>query len=447
MTKLLDTARRDLRLAARRLAKTPGFTLTAVLTLGLAIGANTAIFSVVDTYLLRPLPYPEPDRLALVTRVYSAGGVAAGQDGLTWEAVRDGVGDGVRVAVYSDSAPEVNLATGSTAMRVAQQRVGAGYFRTLGVPPRHGREFTFEEARPGGPAVTVLGHRMWRLLFDGDPDAIGQTLLLKGEPHTVVGVMPEGFRSSSGAELWVPLRASTSGEGGGTNYTILARLEEGTTWAEARGRLQGVGRALLEGGDYQGSRFDRLALQSLQAGDTQEVRAPLYLLWVSVGVVLLVACVNVSGLLLVRASRRRPEIATRMALGGSRAAVLRELAVESLLLALVAGGVGVAFAYGMLRALAGIARGLLVTWRPVALDGRVLLLALGLSLATALVFGLVPALQARRLSINEALSAGGDRGSTGGSSWARRLLVVAEVALSVVLLVMAGLLLRTFLHL
>src|ERR1700760_4325509 len=226
---------RNLRLPARLLAKSPAFALAAVLTLGLCVGANTAIFSVVDPALRRPLPYPEPDRLAhLVIRYHGPRGedVEAGQDGQMWETVSRQA-SALDCAALSGEAGGVNLAAGERPEYVQQQRVSAGFFRVLGVPPSLGREFSADEDRPGGPAVAVLSHGLWRRPLGSGPRVIGRIIHLKGEPYTVVGVLPASFRSTVQADLWTPLRPSTMGEGEGINYEVVARLRPGVSWAAA----------------------------------------------------------------------------------------------------------------------------------------------------------------------------------------------------------------------
>ena len=286
-------------------------------------------------------------------------------------------------------------------------------------------------------------------MFDGDTAVVGKTILLKGEPHTVVGVMPASFRNNTDADLWTPIRPSTQGEGGGTNYAAVVRLKDGVTWAQA---VAEVGAAA----DSETSRrtsddgvtmsHTLLPLQDQMASD---VRVPLLLLSGAVGVVLLVACVNLAGLLLARAGRRTREIATRLAVGGDRKAVMRQLLIESLMLALVGGIAGLAIGAAALEALKATATSLLLTpWGQVSLDARVLSVTVGLTVLTAILFGLVPAIQATRLDLQAALSEGGTRAVAGGAKgWPRRLLVVAEVALGVVLLIGAGLLIRTFMYL
>jgi putative ABC transport system permease protein len=452
--------RDDLRFAWRQLRKSPGFSLAAILTLGLAIGANAAVFSLVDAVLLKPLPYPHPDRLALLSRVYSRDGARLNEDtshtGTVWEFVRDQATT-VDAAVVTGLSAQVSLVAGNQALTVAPQRVSAGFFRVLGVTPALGREFTRDEDRNGAAPVAVLSDRLWRTVLHSDPNVIGQTILLKGEPHVIVGVMAPGFlplgisvpgNASVEADLWTPVRPSRNGEGGGENYGIVLRLRDGITLAQAVADVaaagdQGLTRRTLDNG---------LTLThgvvSMQESLAADVRRPLLLLWASVGVVLLVACVNLAGLLLARGGRRAREFATRLAIGGSRGAIVRQLLVETTLLAVLGGVLGLAIGVLALDALKTLAADLLTTWGDVQLDGRVVLATLALTTLTAAIFGLAPALQATRLNVQAALTQGGTRAIAGSArGWSRRALVLVEVALGVVLLVGAGLLVRTFVYL
>jgi predicted permease len=441
----------DLNYGYRQLIKAPGFAITAILTLGLAIGANTAVFSLVDAVLLKSLPYPQPENLATLSRQFIRNGEIISEDtshdGKTWEAIRDHA-KSVDAAVVSGISARVSLVVGDRAMPVTPQRVSAGYFKVLGVPPVLGREFTREEDRSGGPAVAVLSDRLWRAAFNADPSVLGSRVLLKGEPHEVVGILPPGFLTNVDADLWTPIRPNTKGEGGGTNYGIVARLKDGAGWPEARAEVSAVADGALNFRPGGGGTF-RHSLMTMQDSMASGVRLPLMLLSASVGLVLLVACVNLAGLLLARAGRRTREIATRLAVGGDRRAVIRQLLIESVVLALFGGLAGLALGALALEGLkAGATDLLLTTWAQVTLDARVLSVTLGLTALTAILFGLVPAIQATRLDVQAALAEGGTRSVAGGAKgWPRRLLVVAEVALGVVLLVGAGLLTRTFVHL
>jgi putative ABC transport system permease protein len=450
LSRFADALGRDGLYALRLLRKSPLFTLTAAVTLALGVGGNAAIFSMVDALLLRSLPYPDAGRLALVEKTYRQGEVEdqeIGQTGRTWEAVRDHART-VEPAVFSDWVTGVNLFAAGEAAHVRQQRVGAGFFHVLGVPPLVGRGFTPDEDRPGGPAVVVLGHGLWQRAFGADPAIVGRSLLLRGEPYTVVGVMPEGFRSTSAADLWTPLRASTSGEGEGENYGILVRLRPGVASAQARAELGGLAEAVWAERPAPAGWRRSLSLVPLQRGLTGEVRRPLLLLWAAVGLVLLIVCANLATLLLARAGQRRREIATRLAIGGGRGAVARQMLVESVVLAALGGVLGVAFGAFALEVLAPQARQAFGIWQPVALDLPTLGVTAAVALATSLAFGLGPALAATRLDPRAALGDGARGGSRGGAGrWGRRLLVVGEIALSVLLLVAAGLLTRTFLEL
>jgi len=443
----------DLKYGWRQLIKAPGFSITAILTLGLAIGANTAVFSLVDAVLLKSIPYPQPERLGGMGGIYTRDGAEIRRgnmalNGAGWEALRKQVSS-VDAALYSGLTSPVSLVAQTRTISVDPQRVSAGYFRVLGVPPAIGREFTAEEDVVGGPTLTILSDRLWRSVFDADPAVIGRSILIKAELHVVIGVMPAAFRSNVDADLWTPLRPSTTGEGGGTNYGVIARLKDGVTWPQASGEAGAAVDSTMQRRTSDDGVTLSHTLMPLQDQMTGDVRLPLQLLSAGVGMVLLVACVNLAGLLLARAGRRTREIATRLAVGGDRKAVIRQLLIESLVLALCGGLAGLAIGAAALEVLKAMATDLLITpWGEVALDARVLSVTLGLTMLTAILFGLVPAIQATRLDVQAALAEGGTRSIAGGAKgWPRRLLVVAEVALGVVLLVGAGLLIRTFMYL
>ena len=443
----------DLKYGWRQLIKAPGFSLTAILTLGLAIGANTAVFSLVDAVLLKSIPYPQPERLGTMGTVLTRNGVeirrggSMALNGASWQAVTKVAA--VEAAAYSGLASPVSLVAQTRTLTVAPERISAGYFRVLGVLPAVGREFTTEEDVVGGPALAILSHHIWLTAFAGDQSIAGQTILLKGEPHIVVGVAPASFKSNSEADLWTPLRPSTAGEGAGNNYGVVVRLKDGTSWIQANTAVGAAADSALTRRTSDDGVTMSHTVVPLQQQMTNDVRLPLLLLSAAVGVVLLVACVNLAGLLLARAGRRTREIATRLAVGGDRRAVGRQLRIESLMLAWCGGVAGLAIGAVALEGLKATATGLLLTpWGEVALDARVLSVTLALTALTAVLFGLVPAIQATRLDVQAALAEGGTRSVAGGAKgWPRRLLVVAEVALGVVLLVGAGLLIRTFIYL
>ena len=439
------TVRSDLRFALRQLRKSPAFTLVVIGTLALCIGVNTAVFSVLDAVLLRSAPYPEADRLAVVVTASHGGStenINTSQTGALFEAVRDHV-PGLDVAANGGTGG-VNFAAGDRPEYIQQQRVSAGYFRVLGIAPRIGREFSREEDVPDGAAVAILSHAFWQRAFRGDAAMLGRTISLRGEEYAVVGIMPPDFRASAPVDVWTPLRPSRQGEGGGSNYEVIARLKPGVSWAQAGEQLRSLSQALNAdpGFPREVKNFEERIIP-LQTGATQDVRSELLVTWAAVLMVLLIGCVNIAGLLLARAGGRSREIATRLALGGSRTAIVRQLLIESVLLALGGGIVGIAagaFALDWLKQLGAEKNQL---WYPIELDARVLAVMMAIALLTSLLFGLAPALHTSRLDIRSVLNEAG-RGIAGGRRrWTRGALVAAEVALSLVLLIGAGLMVRT----
>jgi predicted permease len=445
----LDALGRDVRYAFRVMRRAPAFTATAIGTLALVIGACTAVFSLADAILVRALPYPDPDRLAylqLMSRSARGESTGLSVDGAMWEAVRDHVPalDAAAAAGISGSA---NLVVGDAAMYVRQQRVSHGFFRVLGVAPRQGGEFGRQDDVPGGPALTVLSHQLWQRAFGGRPDIIGSAILLRGEPFTVVGVMPADFVSTADADLWTPLRGSASGEGAGTNFRVIARLKAGATWEDARVQLAAASSEAFRVLGMPKGTTRSLQVAPMQAAQVAGVREPIVMLAWAVGAVLLIACVNLAALLLARGGSRAREIATRMALGSGRGAVIRQLMIEAIVLAVIGGAAGLLIGSFALQGLKIVGAGTFDEWQRVTLDGRAVAATLGLSLLTAVIFGLVPALQASRLDVQAALAESGSRSVAGSARrWPGRLLVVSEVALGVVLLVTAGLLLRTLVN-
>jgi predicted permease len=440
---------KDFRFALRQHRKNLGFTLVVLGTLGLCIGANSAIFSVLDAVLLRPAPYPGPDRLALVVtahRELSGEDLNYSQTGALFDAVRRGT-PGLDAAAYTTGKPATYM-SGDHPEYIRQQRVSAGFFRVLGVMPLLGREFTRAEDIPGGPTVAILSHHFWMRVFRGSPEAIGKSIRLQGVPYTVIGIMPRDFHSTSPADVWTPLRPSRSGEGSGANYSVVARLRPDVSWPEATGQLTALSRGLLVMPGFPREYLDfEERVIPFQEGLTQSVRTQLLVTWAAVLAVLAIGCVNIAGLLLSRSASRQRELATRMALGAGRTAIVRQLLMESLLLALggcfVGIGVG-AFALDGLKRL-GAARfhDSFEIWRPVELDIRVMLAMLALAVFTSLLFGLFPAIYTSRVELRSALAEGGRGVVSAGPKWARNALVVGEVALSLVLLVSAGLLVKT----
>jgi predicted permease len=446
----MQTIFRDLRFAWKQLAKNPGFSVVVILTLALSIGANTAIFSVVDALLLRPLPYPEPQRLgSLMQRISGPSNYSypVNIDRDTWRQLRENV-PAVTAAVAS-GAGGVNLEAAGQAQFVHGQRVSAGYFDVLGVRPMLGRSFTAVEDTQGGPRAVVLNYSLFKNTFNADPDIVGQAIRLKGVPYTVIGVLPPGAQTPASADLWTSLRPETSEEGGGDNFDPIVRLKDGATWQQVDAQLsqlQSLTSRVVQK-KFPGAQVAYYAVP-LQQSLAVETRTPAMILMSAVGFVLFVACANLAGLALVRVGRRDSEIATRLALGSTKWAILGQFWIESLLLTVV----------GILAALlvAGLTLQLMNRRIPpgflpiggVSLDARVLLFTAAAGIAASLFFGLLPALSVRHINVQSVLASGGSRSvAQSGSTRTRYALIVGEVALTVVLLTVAGLLIRTLVYL
>ncbi len=444
----------DFRYALRQLRHYPGFTTVVLVTLGLCIGANTAIFSVLDAVLLRPLPYPQPDRLGMVitANLGAEDETSDSQTGTLFEVIRDAA-PGLDAAAYAGPGG-ANFAAGGRAMFVRQQRVSAGFFRVLGVAPWMGREFTRAEDVPNGPPLVVLSYDFWKRALRGDRAITGRSILLRGEPYTVAGVMPEGFQSPARAsvndpskapvDVWTPLRPTRNGEGSGSNYGVIARLRPGVSWPEAAGQLQALSRGLaqIHAFDNPNGQYEERVIP-LQQGLAQDVRRELLITWAAVLVVLLIGCANVAGLLMSRAPARAREIATRMAVGGTRARIVRQLLIESLMLSLAGCAAGLLIGSFAADWLSRLGATDFQIGRPIELDARVMAAMAAISVLCSVLCGLAPALQVSRLDIRGVLVESG-RGIAGGKGrLLRNALVAAEVALSLVLLVAAGLLMRT----
>jgi predicted permease len=427
------------------LMKNPGFVLVAVLTLALGVGANTAVFSVVNAVLLRPLPFPDAERLLWVGQQFKSGQAGAGEPKfLFWREHSQSFEALACLSSYGGA--HGNLAGGNEAEFTQGLRVSEDFFRTLGVFPAQGRAFTREEDTPGGERVAILSDGLWRRRFGADPAVVGRTVTLNDRPVTVVGIMPPQLRLGFGVDLLVPMQARPNAHYD-PNATVVGRLKHGVTLEQAQAELKVIAEKYREAFPHhmqEGESIGAQPYQELFAGDLGQY------LWVLLGAVsflLLIACANVANLQLTRSASRRREIAVRMALGAGGGRIVRQLLTEGLLLAFVGGAAGLLLAvWGTELLIALSPEALLPSVAEVVVDWRVLAFTFAAALVTGLLFGLAPALQARKVDVNTALKENPGKGVT-PRGWLRGSLVVAEVALSLVLLVGAGLLVRTFANL
>ncbi|MEP6574568.1 MAG: ABC transporter permease [Gemmatimonadota bacterium] len=445
----MDTLLRDLRYSVRRLIKAPAFTTIVILTLGLGIGANTAIFTVVDTVLLRPLPYRSPEQLVTIQHWYPSINLHAPVSAPGFRDDRDKTHSYDGVAV--ETGWNVNLTGTGDPERLVGSRVTGDFFRTLGVSPTAGRAIGADEDQEGRDHIVVLSSGLWKRLYGSDPSVVGKSMQLNGESYQVIGVMPESFRDffNRNTEIWSPLvfRPEQLADNRRTNeyLNLVARLKPGVSIEQAQTELDALIAQLKRQFPDAYPRNFGLAASSLNQQATGAIRPALLVLLGAVGFVLLIACANVANLLLARAAARLKEIAVRTALGATRWALVRQLLTESVLLALAGGVLGLALAMLGVRSLAMINAPTLPKPDDIHINATIMLFTLGISLLTGLLFGLAPALQTSRANIHDTLKDGG-RSSTAdrGGQAIRRALVVAEVALALTLLTGAGLLIKSF---
>jgi predicted permease len=457
----------DLRYGARMLLKNPGFTLVAALTLALGIGANTAIFSVVNGVLLKPLPYPEPERLVRVftsTSNFPRAPLSPinfmdfREHNTVFESLACYVRQDLQLS-QEDGADGADGAEGSAgAERLLGMRISSGFFRTLGIPPMLGREFTIDEELPYEKTVVILSHGLWQRRFRGDPNIIGKRIRLAGKTFTIVGVAPAGLQHVGGGyrplphgesvDIWWPLWLARNRLWGTGSHIMnsIGRLKPGISRERAEAEFNAIAGQLankrLPGSDW------RIEARPLHEEITEGPRRTLLLLLAAVFCVLLIACANTANLMLARATAREREIAVRAALGAGRARIVRQLLTESLLLAALGGLAGLLLAKLAVNALIRLGPAELPRLDMIGIDGRILAFTLGISLLTGLLFGLAPALNSLKLNLNELLKEGA-RAASGGKRQrrVRDAMVIAEVALALMLLVGAGLLMRSFVKL
>ena len=444
---LLEDLWKDLRYGARMLRREPGFTFVAVVTMALGIGANAAIFSVVNTVLLRPLPYEAADRLVWVWDINPAIGLhRSPSSGPNFDDWRRQTTSFEYLAAFTGWS--FNLTEVGEPERLQGAMASPHLFPMLGVSPVIGRLFTPEEEEAGRQRVAVISHGLWQRRFGADPDVISRPVILNDESYTIVGVMPPDFRIPYQAEVWTPLAMDVLRPGRGSHFlNVIARLQPGVSIGQAQTEMDNVAEELQR--QHPGSNTGwGVELEPLHQRLVGEVKLALWVLFVAVGFVLLNACVNVANLLLARASSRRKEVAIRTALGAGRARLVRQFLAEVMLLALAGGECGILLAYWGVDLLVALSPRNLPRAEEVGLDARVLLFTLAVSVITGLGFGLVPALTGSRVDLHESLKEGARAAAPGPRRGrARGLLVVSEIALAVVLLVGAGLMFKSLLRL
>ena len=439
--RMFEDIMRDARFMGRGLRRSPGFTLAVVLTLALCIGANTAIFSIVDQLLLRPLPYPEGDNLVMVYEARSSNShnSVSPATWLDWQRDNHTLD---RVAAWTSGGAAILTGAGE-ATRLGVQPVSAEFFPLLRVTPLLGRVITEDDDRPNAPDVAVISHHLWQTRFGGDRNVVGRFIQLDDTPTQVAGVMPPGFRFVfHDIDVWVPLQLDRNApwrEAGGRFINVVARVKQGTALQTARADMEQVARRMASLHEFNKNSTARLV--PLREELTGQVEASLVVLYIAVGVLLAIACFNIANLLIARAASRRQEIAIRTSLGAERAAIVRQLLVESMLLALAGGTLGIVLARSSLDALVAFAPPALLRGQELTIDARVLLYVAGLSVLTGLVAGLAPSVIVARRPIVESLHASSSRVTH--SPRIRQFLVVGQVAMTVVLLCGAALLVRT----
>src|SRR3984957_998497 len=377
----------NLAFAARQLRRNPGFTVTAILTLAFSIGANTAIFSVVNALLLKSLPYSHPERMGTIYTRFTAPFVSDERhhlNGEQWERVRDEVPSLIS-AVAAPRTSGVNLQSDSQVQYLHAGRISAHYFDVLAIHPIIGRDLSDAEDRPHGPRAAILSYGLWRNIFGSDPNISGRNILLKGEPYTVVGVLPEGAAVPLNADLYTALQASREGEGGGTNFDVITRLRDGATWQQADSEINrawSLRTVRYELQDNPGAQVSYYSVP-LQKGETAALRPQVLALMLAAGIILLIACANLAGLTLVRMLRRTSEVPRRLRLVPSRCQIQKQFWVETLLLAAVGRIAGIAVGFVTLRGLLLLLPEPFLPVADVGLDGRVLAFTILIALLTS----------------------------------------------------------------
>jgi len=453
MEELMETLLNDLRFGIRTLIKSPGFAIVALLTLALGIGANSAIFSVVNAILLRPLAYKNPEQLVMINHNYVKINLKASVSAFGYKHYVENAKSFEDIAAMTGWA--ANLTGEGEPERLTGQSVSANFFQTLGAEAARGRIFAPGEDSEGKNRVLVLSHGFWQRRFGGDPNILNKTLSLNGENYTVVGVMPEGFQFGRELgmiiDLWRPIvftpQQLSSNSITNEFLMVIGRLRQGVTQDQAQAEMHTIAANLRQQymqGAY-ATNWD-LLLTSFRELIVGDIRLMLLIVMLVVGFVLLIACANVANLLLARAAARQKEIAVRTALGASRWRIIRQLLTESVLLSVVGGAFGLLIGYWGVKALISLNEDRIPRTNEISLDWKVLLFTFGVSILTGVLFGIVPAIQTTKTDLHETLKEGGRSAAAAAKHWVRSVLVVAEIAMALAVLVGAGLLVKSFMR-
>jgi putative ABC transport system permease protein len=439
----------DLKFALRSLRKNPGFTALAIIVMALGIGANTAVFSVVNTVLLKPLAYHDPDGIVTLRKIWKKEGTVSNSiSGPDYHDFHDQATSFEAMAYYQGTGGDGGTAVliGNSAEYATATGVTSEFFQIFGVRALVGRLFTEDELKPKSGGAAIISNAYWRSHFGGNANAIGRTLRIYDKPLTVIGVLPEGFRFPNNTDIWFPANSifEESKERSSHNYRVIGRLKPGVSVEQAQAQLSSIASGLER--EYPNSNADKgVVVTRMLDTMVSNVRLTLYLLLGSVGLVLLIACANMANLLLAKSTSRTREIAIRAAVGASRGRIVKQLITESLVLAVAAGIAGLIVAVWGADALVALAPANVPRLAETGIDGWVLAFTFAISVLSSMLFGLVPAIHASRVDLNDSLKQGASKSVVGGGSGRMRsALVVAEIALSVILLTGAGLLIRSF---